>query len=246
MTPRFNLLAAAAALLIACGAPAHSADTITPAIRAAVADAHRPQAEKDLDAERHPAEMMAFAGVKPGDTVIEFIPGRGYVTRLFSKIVGPTGHVYVVTLPSFPDRRRAFIQPVANDPEYSNVTVLTQNPAELKVPMAADIAWISENYHDFKNNGAFHTDTEAMDKAVFAALKPGGEFVISDYASAPGKALSETQTLHRIDPAVVKSEVTAAGFQPAGESNALANANDPHTEHSKQGSDEFFLKFRKP
>jgi predicted methyltransferase len=156
------------------------------------------------------------------------------------------GHVYSVNLASFPQRFKDFIKPVQEDSAYSNVMVLEQDPAMLKLPMPADVAWISENYHDFKNMGPFQTDTEAMDKAVFQALKPGGVFVISDYAAAPGSGTRDTRTLHRIDPEVVKQEAMAAGFMFEGESKALANPGDNHTEHSKQGSDEFLLKFRKP
>lgn len=244
MTTRSTLFAAAAIGLFAIAGSALSAEN--PAIQAAIADAHRPQGDKDLDAQRHPAEMMAFAGVKAGDTVVEFVPGRGYVTRLLSKVVGPQGHVYSVNLPSFPDRLKGFIKPVQDDPEYSNVTVIEQDPAQLKAPMPADVAWISENYHDFKNMGPFHADTEAMDKAVFQALKPGGVYVISDYTAEAGSGTRDSQMLHRIDPEVVKKEVTAAGFVLDGESKALANPADMHNDHSKQGSDEFFLRFRKP
>ena len=244
MRTRSSLFAAAAISLFAFAGPALSADN--PAIQAAIADTHRPQTDKDVDAQRHPAEMMAFAGVKAGDTVVEFVPGRGYVTRLLSKIVGPQGHVYSVNFPSFPDRLKGFIKPVQDDPTYSNVTVIEQDPGQLKAPMPADIVWISENYHDFKNMGPFHADTAALNKAVFQALKPGGVYVISDYAAAAGKGATETQSLHRIDPEVVKMEVTAAGFMLDGESKALANPGDNHTGKSAQGSDEFFLKFRKP
>ena len=235
----FATAACAAMLFAASAQPGLGAAPMPPAMGNA-------QNAANVDMARHPAEMMAFSGAKMGDKVVEFVPGGGYVTRLFSKAVGPTGRVYSIELASFPDRFKDAIKPVTGDPAYSNVTVLVQDAAALKVPEPADIVWISENYHDFKNNGPFKTDTNAMNKAVFAALKPGGHYVISDYTAQAGSGVRDTQSLHRIDPEVIKSEVMAAGFTLEAESSVLANASDPRTERSHQGSDQVFLKFRKP
>ena len=84
--------------------------------------------------------------------------------------------------------------------------------AELKAPEPVDVVWTSENYHDFKNMGMFNTDTNAMNRAVFAALKPGGRYIVTDYVAVAGSGARDTQMLHRIDPALIRSEVTAAGF----------------------------------
>jgi predicted methyltransferase len=233
------------ALLLASSA-AFAADAVPAYITTAVNDAGRPQANKDLDATRHPAAMLAFVGAKPGDKVVEFVPGGGYNTRLLSKVVGPTGKVYSIELSGFPDRMKDPIKAVTGDAAYSNVAVSVQDGAKLSIPEPVDIVWVSENYHDFKNMGPFLTDTNAMDKAVFAALKPGGIFVINDYEAAAGSGVRDTQMLHRIDPAVIRSEVQAAGFQFVGESNALKNPNDKLTERSHQTDSQVFLKFRRP
>ena len=118
--------------------------------------------------------------------------------------------------------------------------------SEIRAPEPVDVAWISENYHDFKNMGQFSTDTNAMDKAVFAALKPGGTFIITDYVAAAGSGTRDTQSLHRIDPEVIKREVTAAGFMLEAESNALMNPSDDLSVRSKQGSSQVMFRFRKP
>jgi predicted methyltransferase len=247
MKTRLALAAIAAALLLSSSAPSLGAQAAMPAyVTAAIADPARPQANKDVDAARHPAEMMAFSGAMPGSKVVEFVPGGGYVTRLFSKVVGPTGKVYSIQLPAFPDRMREGAKTVTDNPVYSNVSVLVQDPGALKIAEPVDVVWISENYHDFKNNGPFKTDTNAMNKAVLAALKPGGLYVITDYEAAAGTGLRDTQTLHRIDPAIIRSEVTAAGFMFEGESNALKNPNDKLTERSHQQDSQVFFKFRKP
>ena len=94
-------------------------------------------------------------------------------------------------------------------------------------------------------------DVAAFNRAVFAALKPGGVFVVLDHAALPGSGLSATDTLHRIDPETVKQEVEAAGFVLDGESKVLANPADPKDKKifdpSIRGrTDQFLLRFRKP
>ena len=240
-------LAVLAAALLSSSTPSLAATANMPAyVTSAIADTNRPQANKDLDAKRHPGEMLAATGIMPGNKVVEFVPGGGYVTRLLSKLVGPMGHVYSVELASFPDRFKDQIKPVTDNPAYANVTVLSQDPAQLKVPEPVDAVWVSENYHDFKNMGPFATDTNAMNKAIFAALKPGGVYIVNDYVAAAGSGTRDTQSLHRIDPALIRSEVTAAGFMLESQSNVLANPEDKHTERSHQGDDQVFFKFRKP
>ncbi len=244
---RRNLLAAgtAAVVMVACGA-VFAAGNIPAYVAAAVADTSRPSANTEQDAARHPAEMMAFAMVKPGDKVVEIWPGAGYVTRLLSKIVGPGGKVYALNAPAWPDRLKGAVKAVTDTPAYSNVTVVEQPLEQIKPPEPVDVVWTSENYHDFQNTGPFKADTMAMDKAIYAALKPGGYFVITDYVSAAGAGKTVTQSLHRIDPDVIKQEVMAAGFMLDAQSDTLMNASDTRTERSHQGSAQIMLRFRKP
>jgi predicted methyltransferase len=215
-------------------------------IAAAIADTNRPQADVDLDTRRKPAEMLTFAGVKTGDKVLEFVPGRGYVTRLLGKAVGMAGHVYAANLPTFNETLKTAVDPIIASPAYGNVSKIEQPFSEIRAPEPVDVAWISENYHDFKNMGMFFTDTNAMDRAVFAALKPGGTYMITDYVAAAGSGTRDTQSLHRIDPEVIKREVTAAGFMLEAESNALVNPSDDLAVRSRQGASQVMLRFRKP
>ena len=231
---------------------AQAAGAIPKAITAAVADSARPDADRQADADRKPAESLAFAGVKPGQKVVDFLPGGGYFTRLFSTVVGPKGHVFAVAPPKRPESTRdpaAAAQAIAADPHYNNVSVQVQPLAEFSTPEPVDLVWTSRNYHDLHNVPNF--DIGAFDKAVFNALKPGGVFIVLDHAAEKGSGVRDTSTLHRIDPEVVKKEVEAAGFKFEGESNVLHNAADTHTEKVFEGSikgktDQFILKFRKP
>jgi predicted methyltransferase len=246
----------AAALLLSCPTSAFTGEATAtrpaaaasaPAnIAGAIADTNRPQGDRDLDAARKPAEMLVFAGIKPGDKVLEFVPGRGYVTRLLAKAVGPAGHVYSANLPSFNENLKTGVDPIIASPAYGNVSKIEQPFGEIRAPEPVDVAWVSENYHDFKNMGMFNTDANAMNRAVFAALKPGGTYMINDYVATAGSGTRDTQSLHRIDPEVIKREVTAAGFTLEAEGDALLNPSDDLTMRSRQGSSQVMFRFRKP
>ena len=112
----------------------------------AVSDAHRGR-DAEADARRHPAELAEFAGLKPGDIVVDLVPGSGYFTRIFSRIVGPRGHVYAVWPIEYAridgDEVQA-VQQLAADPHYSNVTVLVQPAAKFSIPAKADVVWTSQ------------------------------------------------------------------------------------------------------
>jgi predicted methyltransferase len=238
-------LSASAASLVATGvmaaAPGH--------VAAAVADANRPQADKDLDATRKPTELLVFTGLKPGDKVVDLMPGRGYTTRLFSKTVGAKGKVYALAPPMFAERMKG----VAGDPNFSNISFLAQELTAISPPEKVDLVWTSQNYHDLASpprEGRPAMDILAFNKAVFNALKPGGIYVITDHRAAAGTPAAEIPKLHRIDPALVKAQVQAAGFVLAGESEALANPKDDPKAMSEapgpRNTDKFVLKFRKP
>lgn len=251
MKTKLLLAAAVAVGISAVAAYAAPAAYIT----AAVADKGRPEADTKRDADRKPAEMMEFAGVKPGQTVVDFLPGGGYFTRIFSKAVGAKGVVYAVSGPPRVSNDPAKPAPtpaqdvIAADPNYANVkSIHAPLTSGVVIPTKADVVWTSQNYHDVKN--VPNVDMLAFDKSIFEALKPGGVFIVLDHVANPGDPNS-TKTLHRIDPAVVKQEVTAAGFKYEGESTALKNPADDHTKGIRDGfsqgqTDQFIYKFRKP
>jgi predicted methyltransferase len=249
-----TLVAGAIALTgAALALAAHAAGPAPANITAAVADAGRPAEDTARDADRKPAEVLTFVGVKPGQTVVDLMPGGGYFTRLFSAAVGPGGKVYAY----IPTEVAGFSKkPVpANgsspDPVHPNVMALVAPIAQFGAPTPADIVWTSQNYHDLHDPFMGPADMAKFDAAVFKTLKPGGEFIVLDHSALPGSGVSATNTLHRIDAAVVKKEVTAAGFVYVGESNVLRNPADPRTalvfDKSIRGhTDQFVYKFRKP
>lgn len=229
----------------ACAGAAEPDADATEAIAAAVADPARPAADTARDAARKPAEVVAFAGVKPGDVVAEIAPGGGYFTRILAQSVGPEGHVYALMPEFFASRPGGLDAINALAAEYPNVTVLAVDFAGFTLDQPADLVWTTENYHDLANG-----DIAAANASVFAALKPGGLYYVQDH-SAPGTGMSATSTLHRIDPAAVIEQVTAAGFALDAQSDILANPDDPHDvgamdESIRGHTDKFALRFRKP
>ena len=224
-------------------------------IAAAVADPARPQADRDRDADRKPAESIAFAGLAPGQRIADLLPGGGYFTRIFSGVVGPKGQVFAVAPPKRPDapadrpEPAAAVRAIAADAHYPNVTVSVEKVAELKLPEKLDMVWTSQNYHDVHN--VKDIDVGTFNKAVFESLKPGGIYIVIDHATAVGAGFTATSTLHRSDPDAVKAEVLAAGFEFAGSSDVIANPADDHNARVfetglRDKTDRYVLKFRKP
>ena len=236
-------LALVVAGFTACGVVAQDAPGA--AITSAVSDQRRPAADSARDANRKPAETVAFAGVKEGDVVAEIAPGGGYYTRILAASVGPKGKVYAL-MPGFVANRPGGLDAInALAKQYGNVEVVTvADYADLNLPQKANVVWTTENYHDLANG-----NIKAIDDWALRALEPGGVFFVEDHAAAPGAGTSATSTLHRIDPEAVKQQVTTAGFKLDGQSDLLRNPDDPHTaaSHDMNGkSDRFALRFRKP
>lgn len=232
------LLAFCASAVLAAPALAQAPAYVT----AAIADAGRPAADKEQDAARKVADVVVFSGVKPGAKVVDLWPGTGYYTRIFSKIVGPTGKVYSATGRPANDAFKA----VVADPAYAANTVLIETPIpDLKLPEPADIAFTSRNYHDLHNRGG---DPTPANKAFFALLKKGGTLIVLDHRALDG-VISEP--LHRMDPALAIKEIEAVGFKFVRQSQVLANPADPKNvpvfqPELRGRTDQFLLEFTKP
>jgi predicted methyltransferase len=226
-----------------------------PAPLAALADPARPAEEVQLDALRKPAELIAFAGLKSGDRVVDFMSGNGYFTRIFSRVVGPKGHVYAFIpaqqLANCSASETAGTRALEHDRRYGNVGVQIDATDRFAVPEAVDMVWTAQNYHDLHDSFMKPTDIAALNTAIYRSLKPGGVFVVIDHAAEAGSGLRDTETLHRIDPESIRAEVTAAGFVFEGQSAVLRNPGDSHLLRVfdpavRHRTDQVVLKFRKP
>jgi predicted methyltransferase len=241
-------------VLVSTGACA-CADPAPDNIALALADPARPADQVARDGARKPADVIAFSGMKAGDRVGDFMSGNAYFTRIFSRVVGPSGRVYAFV----PDEEVKNCAPdevagsraIAVDPAYANVKVSFGPVNDYGAPEKLDIVWTAQNYHDLHDPFMGPADITVLDKRIFDALKPGGVFVVIDHVAEPGSGLHDTNTLHRIDPAAIVAEVEAAGFKLAGESGVLRNPADRHTlrvfDPAIRGhTDQVVLKFVKP
>jgi predicted methyltransferase len=245
-----SLFVAAACAALATAALA-AAPGVKPYVAAAVADPGR-VADAEADARRHIAEVISFSGVKPGDKVVDLIPGTGYFTKVFSKVVGPKGHVYLIWPNEYANHDPQ--EPVQNQAlakSYPNTSVILQPGAAFATPEPVDLVFTVQNYHDYPDKFMGPIDPMVLNKAVYKALKPGGVFLVVDHTAAAGSGMRDTDTLHRIDPAIVKKQVTDAGFVFAGESDVLRNKDDDlktvvFVKAIRGHTDQFIYKFVKP
>ena len=250
MTSRPMISALAALALGAFAVPAFA--QVPANITAALADPARPAADSARDAARHPGEILALANVKPGGKVLDFIIGGGYFTRILSVAVGPTGTVYAYQPAEFIKFQAKYgedLKTVAA--AYKNVTPIDASLGGLDLPDGLDAVITVQNYHDLHLKMSPADNAGKIDAEIFKSLKPGGVFLVVDHAAVDGSGLTAPDSLHRIDIAVVKQEVEAAGFKLVDESSLLRNPADPRTtivfDPSIRGkTDQFILKFVKP
>jgi predicted methyltransferase len=181
------------------------------------------------------SELIRFARVEAGSTVIDVYPGDGDWTRLFSDIVGPDGRVYSFVPAEVADFKNdpvGLMRTLAKEPGRQNVQAVSADLVAMpQATQPADVVWLHLFYHDLHTALMQARGETAADfnGAVYNRLKPGGCYVIVDHAAAAGSGTSDTQALHRIDPASVREEVEAAGFVLDAVSAMLANAEDKHS-----------------
>jgi predicted methyltransferase len=241
-------LLASAFVMAAAIAPSFAAP---PFVVDAIADPHRGQ-DADADDRRRPADLMEFAQVKPGDTVVDLVPGAGYFTKIFSQIVGPKGSVYAVwpaECAQIDGDEVEALRELVNDPHYSNVTIIVQPAAKFEIPKKAGVVWTSQNYHDYLCKFMGPVDPERLSAAIRASLKPGGVFVVVDHAAIEGSGTTNTEATRRVDPLLVKARALSVGFKFDGESDVLRNPLDPHLflvvlPPFRGRTDQFVLRFR--
>lgn len=233
---------------------AGGAVAVPPAVQAVVDAPDRSAADRALDAGRHPAEMLAFFGIRPGMRVAELGAGGGYTSELLARAVGPSGVVYAQNSPFV--LKRFAEQPLSArlaTPPMRNVVRVDREWDDPLPPQARelDAVLIVLFYHDTVWQGA---DRARMNRAVFDALRPGGVYGIVDHSARPGSGTADVQTRHRIDEPVVVQEVSAAGFQFVADAAFLRNPADPRDWNDSPSaaaerrgtSDRFVLKFVKP
>lgn len=188
----------------------------------------RSEADKERDASRHPAEVLALMKVQPGQMILDVGAGSGYYSEVFARAVGPTGMVHAIndpgTIEKFPQVETNLAARAENLKEghiYPEVTPYT----EITAHKPADAVFLGQMYHELIRQGV---DELAFNTAIYNALRPGGLYVIEIHNAKPGAGPGVSDSLHRADPQIVKKMVLAAGFKMVDENTTLlGNPEDP-------------------
>ena len=239
-----SLLSLCTALVAGCaGTPAARVD-----YAAIIAAPDREEADRQTDPRRKQPQLIAITGAAPGMRVLDMGAGGGYTTELLARAVGPTGKVY------------------AQDSKDTIARVAPRFDARMKKPVMAPVERIVRDYDDplppgvgnldlitfffaYHDTGFMTVDRAKMNRALFAALKPGGVLVVADHAAKSGAGVGVAKSLHRIEEALLRREIEAAGFRLVEEGQFLRNPADPREEvvfRAKVPVDEFVLKFVRP
>lgn len=216
--------------------------------RAIVASPDRSEPDRQTDQRRKPELLLAFTGVRPGMRVLDMGAGGGYSTELLARAASPGGTVYAQDSPALPDRVKERFDERARKPAMRNVVRVLREyddpvPPEVR---GLDLITFFFAYHD---TAFMSVDRARMNRALFEALKPGGVLVIADHSAAPGAGVSVARSQHRIEEAVLRREIEAAGFKLAAEADFLRHPEDPRDAvvfRPKVPVDEFVLRFVKP
>ena len=216
--------------------------------RAIVASPDRSEADRQTDQRRNPELLLAFTGARPGMKVLDMGAGGGYSTELLARVVGSGGTVHAQDSPGVPPRARERFDERAKTPAMRNVVRVLRDYDDPVPPGVRDLDLITFffAYHD---TAFMSVDREKMNRALFAALKPGGVLVIADHSSQAGAGTSVAKSLHRIEEATLRREIEAAGFRLAAEADFLRHREDPRDSivfRPQVPVDEFVLKFVRP
>ena len=230
-------------LLAGCAMPGTRDDAVSSeSYRALLTNPVRIERDRAFDDRRHPVELLQFADVRPGMRVLDMAAGGGYTSQLLALAVGPSGKLYAqAPTPGAALKERLAAHPQAN-------FIVTARPFDDPVPPEAvplDVVTLVLNYHDISY---LPVDRDAMNRRIFAALKPGGRYVIVDHSALAGTGITAGKTLHRIEEAFVVAEVKRAGFVLDREGSFMRNAADKRDDASAppKATDKFVLRFRKP
>lgn len=245
--------------LLAVTACTHSKSPATPSAGDAalaaqiVAAPDRTDRDRERDAHRKPAQLLTFIGVAPGMRVADLGAGGGYSTELLARAVGPSGVVVAQDTPNWdgPGLTKAWEARLAR-PALKNTTHVIRKWDDPLPPETKDLDVVTfvAAYHDVV---AEKDDENKLNQAVFAALKPGGAYIVVDNSAKAGSGKAECERLHRIDEQVVRDEVQRAGFKLVAEGDFLRNPADARDWNADPGADArthtqdlFVLKFVKP
>jgi predicted methyltransferase len=233
----------------------HSAAVENQRVAAAIAAKGRPSRDRARDTRDHTLKILAFAAIAPGEVVADFLPFRGYYTRLFSHLVGEQGRIFAIVprdlirIPRIREGRDEIAEFARTIQNIRLIDGVAESAGAL--PEQVDLFFISQNYHDLHDPFMGPVAIPIFNAAMFNSIKPGGRLMIIDHVAAKNSPRDVTNSKHRIEPAIARGEIEAAGFRFDGRSEALSNPADKHAlsifAHGvRYHTDRFVYRFRKP
>lgn len=218
-----------------------------PDYNAILAQPDRTDADRQNDQRRHAAELLAFTGCRPGMKELDMAADAGYSTELMARCVAPNGVVYGQNAPGTPARAMDAFNERLKKPAMHDVVADIQ-PFDNPIPPGVGNLNLVTFFFGYHDTTYLPVDRAKMDRAMFDALKPGGILVVADYNALPGAPVTTGKQFHRLDEAIEKREIEAAGFKLVDEGNFLRNPNDPKNFiifGAKIPIDIYVLKFQK-
>jgi predicted methyltransferase len=224
-------------------------------VAAAMALKGRPPRDRARDRRDHTLKILTFAAIASGEVVADFLPFRGYYTRLFSSLVGERGRTYAIIprdltrIPRIKEGGEEIAEFAKAMPNITLIDGVAESAGELPEPV--DLFFVSQNYHDLHDPFMGPVPIAKFNAAVFTAIKPDGQLIVIDHVAAKDSPQDVTNYKHRIEPAIARREIEAAGFHFDGHSDALSNLADKHglsifAHGVRYHTDRFVYRFRKP
>ena len=228
---------------------AQSLDAI---VDAAVNNPARAETNSVRDPLRMPGDVIKFMGVKPGDTVLDMVSNGGYYAEILAGVVGDEGRVIAHMFENAGmDPDQAYAKYIRDNEHMNNVVPIyaSFNTLDLK-ENTLDYVFLIQNFHDFYFD-RFDVDVDRILAMYRKALKPGGVMAVIDHHAGDGAPSTSGNTVHRIDPAIVKRDMEKAGFELVGGLDILLNDTDDPSksvfDESVRGkTSRFVLKFSNP
>jgi predicted methyltransferase len=207
-----------------------AAKSMTPrsALEAALSASHRSEANRARDAFRHPAQTLAFFGLKPTQTVVELWPGGGWYTEILAPYLAAKGN-YTIAAPVGAPSDRIYKKLDADPAIYGKVTRAHFPMAEGAKGVAAgsaDVVLTFRNVHNWRFNG-----TDAAQSAfnqIYTMLKPGGILGVVEHRLPESMDTKLEEKSGYMKRSSIIAFATKAGLKLVGESEINANPKDTH------------------
>ncbi|MDX1498743.1 MAG: hypothetical protein R3176_02525 [Woeseiaceae bacterium] len=243
----------AIAIAIAIATAAQAANEIDAKVQAALAAEGRPEADRVRDDNRMPLETLKFFGLKDNMRVVELLPGGGWYTRVLAPVLAENGQLYVAI-----GTGGIVEDGLLDEPGFGDVVVLDSGDNFRRVSRGVyavdefdlgvdgvDMVLTFRNMHNFPRESR-----DRINKAVFAALKPGGVYGVVDHTRRHMEP-DNPENRRRLDPVLVIEELVELGFEFEGYSDLHYRADDELEyevgRRSVSGNtDRFTLRFVKP